>query len=164
MSVPSIARELDLSPSAVYSYFPTKSELYAAAVDADVNGLVADALPEILEGRFDPDFGRVFRRLLGALRRHPLARRVLQGDDPGAERLAVLPAEVQLRSGIAQAIRTGQADGSVRLDIEPEVMAAGLEAVVIALLMAMLQVGGPADAEQARGVIAVLEAALRPSS
>lgn len=164
VSVPSIARAVEVSPSAIYSYFPSKSELYEAAVDADVSGLIADALPEVLEGRFEPDFARVFRRLTAALGRHPLARRVLEGNDAGAELLAVLPAEIELRRSIAHAIRSGQDDGTVRGDIEPDVMAAGLEAVVIALLMALLQTGGPADADQARGVVAVLEAALRPSS
>lgn len=162
VSVPAIARELEISPSAIYSYFPSKAELYEAAVDADVAGLIADALPEVLTGRFDRDFAGVFRRLLASLDRHPLARRVLEGHDQGADRLAVLPAEVQLRQGIAAALRQGQTDCSVRTDIEPDVMAAGLEAVVIALLMAMLQIGGAGDSDQARGVVAVLDASLRP--
>ncbi len=164
VSVPALARSVDLSPSAVYAYFPTKADLYAAAVDADVAGLLQDALPEVLAGRFDGDFAAVFRRLVRYLRRHPLARRILGGDDEGAERLAILPIEVQLRRGIATAIAAGQVDGSMRRDIDPEIMAAGLEAVVIALLMASLQIGTQVDADQLRGVMAVLDAALRPST
>ena len=67
-----------------------------------------------------------------------------------------------LQAGIAEALRNGQADGTVRTDIEPELMAAGLEAVVIALLMSLLQVGNRVDSIHARGSLAVLEAAIRP--
>ena len=162
-SVPAIAREVGLSPSAVYAYFGTKAQLFEIAVDTDVGGLIEDALPELLAGHFDRDFPAVFRKLLGSLGGHPLARRVLEGrEDTGAQRLAFLPAEVQLQSGIARALRSGQASGTIRNDIEPDVMAAGLEAVVISLLISLLQTGGLANAEQARGAIAVLDAAIRP--
>ena len=162
-SVPAIAREVGVSSSAVYAYFSSKTELFEEAVDADVARLISDALPELLVGRFDGDFSRVFARLLGSLEAHPLARRVLEGDEAsGAERLALLPAELTLQAGIAEALRNGQADGTVRTDIEPELMAAGLEAVVIALLMSLLQVGNRVDSIHARGSLAVLEAAIRP--
>ena len=118
-SVPAIAREVGVSSSAVYAYFSSKTELFEEAVDADVARLISDALPELLVGRFDGDFSRVFARLLGSLEAHPLARRVLEGDEAsGAERLALLPAELTLQAGIAEALRNGQADGTVRTDIE----------------------------------------------
>lgn len=164
-SVPAIAREVGVSPSAVYAYFSSKTELFEAAVDADVAGLLSDALPELLAGRFDGDFARVFGRLTASLDDHPLARRVLDGQEgTGAERLAVLPSEVQLQRGIADALRSGQREGTVRSDIDPELMAAGLETVVIALLIALLQTGGHADSAHALGAIAVLEASIRPSA
>ncbi len=163
-SVPAIAREVGVSPSAVYAYFPSKAALFEAAVDLDVAGLISDALPELLAGRFDGDFAGVFVRLAASLDAHPLARRVLDGQEgSGAERLAVLPSEVQLQQGIAEALRRGQRDGTVRHDIDPELMAAGLETVVIALLIALLQTGGAADSAHSRGAIAVLEASIRPS-
>ena len=162
-SVPAIAREVGLSPSAVYAYFETKAELFESAVDTDVGNLIEDALPELLAGRFDWDFPAVFRKLLEGLGRHPLAGRVLEGlEDTGAQRLAFLPAEVQLQHGIAHALRSGQADGTIRTDIDPDTMAAGLEAVVISLLISLLQSGGLANAAQARGAISVLDAAIRP--
>ncbi len=163
-SVPAIARAVGVSASAVYAYFASKDDLLAAAVDADVAGLIADALPEVATGHFDGDFAAVFARLLAALDDHPLARRVLAGGAAsGAERLAVLPAEVRLQQGIARALRDGQRDGRVRADIDPEVLAAGLEAVVISLLMSLVQTDGEVDSMHARGAIAVLEAAIRPS-
>jgi AcrR family transcriptional regulator len=164
-SVPAIAREVGVSSSAVYAYFSSKTDLFEEAVDADVAGLISDALPEVLVGHFDGDFTRVFARLLGALDAHPLARRVLEGDEAsGAERLALLPAELTLQAGIAEALRNGQAGGTVRADIEPELLAAGLEAVVIALLMSLLQVNNRVDSIHARGALAVLDAAIRPST
>ena len=163
-SVPSIAREVGVSPSAVYSYFTTKGELFAEAVDTDVAGLIADALPEVVAGRFDGDFTGVFRRLLSRLGDHPLAKRILEGhEDSGAERLVMLPAEVHLQKGIAMALREGQKSGKVRADLDPDRHAAGLEAVVISLLMTILQTGGRPDPGYASGVISVLEASIRPS-
>ena len=164
-SVPGIARGLGLTPSAVYAYFPTKQALFDAAVDFDVAGLIADAVPDILSGHFDGNFGRVFQRLLDALPTHALARRVLAGEEThGAERLVTLPAEIRLQGGIATALRRGQKDGTVRSDIDPELMAVGLEAIVEALLIAILQTGGAADPNISIGVLAVLHAALRPSN
>ncbi len=161
--MPTIAREAGLSPSAVYAYFPTKQVLFDTAVDTDVSGLIADAVPELLAGSFDGDFSAVFRRLLRALPAHPLARRCLAGEeDRGAERLAQLPAEARLVAGIAGALRRGQAEGMVRTDIDVDTVADGLEALVTACLMAILQTGGPADPTASRGVLAVLDAAIRP--
>jgi AcrR family transcriptional regulator len=160
-SVSSIARQAGLTPSAVYVYFPSKQALFEAAVDADAAGLLSDALPELLEGNFDGNFGRVFARLLACLPTHPLARRVLAGEEgTGAERLTQLPAELRLHQGLTAALRRGQRDGIVRMDIDPEQCAVGLEAIVVALLIAILQTGGDSDPRSTAGVLAVLDAAI----
>ena len=163
-SVATIARAVGLTPSAVYVYFASKDALFEAAVDADVAGLLADALPEILAGHFDGDIGRVFTRLIRNLRGHPLARRVLAGEESaGAERLTQLPAEARLVTGLTEALRRGQREGTVRTDIDPDVSAAGLESIVVALLLAILQTGdGAIDPRATAGVIAVLGDAIRP--
>jgi TetR/AcrR family transcriptional regulator len=161
-SVSSIARQAGLTPSAVYVYFPSKRALFDAAVDADAAGLIADALPELLAGMFDGNFSRVFARLLAALPLHRLARRVLAGEEgTGAERLALLPSELRLHDGLTTALRRGQGEGTVRKDIDPELCATGLEAIVVALLIAILQMGGDSDPGAAAGVLAVLDAAIR---
>ena len=162
-SVSSIARQVGLTPGAVYVYFPSKQALFEAAVDADAAGLIADALPEILAGGFDGDFGRVFARLLACLPTHPLARRVLAGEEgTGAERLVKLPSELRLHEGLTTALRNGQQVGTIRGDIDPELFAIGLESIVVALLIAILQTGGDSDPKSSEGVLAVLEAAIRP--
>ena len=164
-SVPAIARSVGITAGAVYAYFPSKQALFEAAVDADVAGLILDALPDVLEGAFDGDFAEVFRRLLRALPAHPLARRLLSGEESGlAERLVLLPSEVRLQKGISMALRRGQAGGTVRTDIDVDEMAAGLEAVVVALLISMLQAGAAIDAPTSRAVLSVLDASIRPSS
>lgn len=161
-SVPGVAREVGVSASSVYTYFSTKQSLFEVAVDADVTALIAHALPEVLAGHFDGNFSLIFKKLARNLRAHPLARRVLEGsEDTGAERLVVLPSELRLRRGIAEALRRGQGQGTVRRDIEPDVLAAGLEAIVISLLMSILQTGGPTDPGYTKGVFAVLDAAIR---
>jgi TetR/AcrR family transcriptional regulator len=160
-SVSSIARQAGLTPSAVYVYFQSKQALFEAAVDADAAGLIADAVPEILAGAFDGNFGRVFARLLSSLPAHPLARRVLAGEEgTGAERLIQLPAELRLHEGLTAALRRGQREGTVRRDIEPELCAIGLESIVVALLIAILQTGGDSDPRASEGVLAVLKAAI----
>ena len=163
-SVASIARQAGLTPSAAYVYFPSKQALFEAAVDADAAGLIAEALPELLQGAFDGDFGRVFVRLLGCLPAHPLARRVLAGEEgTGAERLTQLPAELRLHEGLTAALRQGQSEGTVRTDIDPELFAMGLESIVVALLIAILQTGGDSDPRSSAGVLAVLDASIRSS-
>lgn len=164
VSVSSIARQAGLTPSAVYVYFPSKQALFEAAVDADAGGLIADALPELLAGTFDGNFGQVFARLLSALSSHPLARRVLAGEEgTGAERLAQLPAELRLHEGLTAALRRGQREGTVRRDIDPELCAIGLESIVVALLIAILQTGGDSDPRTSAGVLAVLKASIYTS-
>lgn len=165
-SVATIARAVGLTPSAVYVYFPSKDALFEAAVDADVAGLLSDAMPEILAGHFDGDIARVFRRLIRNLRGHPLARRVLAGEEgAGAGRLTQLPAEARLVTGLAEALRRGQREGTVRTDIDPDLSAAGLESIVVALLLAILQTGdGAIDPTSSAGVVAVLGDAIRPPS
>jgi AcrR family transcriptional regulator len=160
-SVSSIARAIGLTPGAVYVYFPSKQALFEAAVDADAAGLIADALPELMAGVFDGSIARVFSRLLASLPTHPLARRVLAGDEMrGPELLAQLPSELRLHVGLTTAIRRGQHDGTIRSDIDPELCAIGLETIVVALLLAIVQAGGESDPRTSAGVFAVLDAAI----
>lgn len=162
-SIPTIARTVGITASAVYAYFPTKQALFEAALDADAAGLIVDALPEVMAGDdFAIDFAVVFARLTSALPAHPLARRVLAGDEPeGVERIAKLPAELRLHHALAALLRRGQADGSIRNDVDAEDIAIGLDAIVTSVLMGILQTHH-ADAATSRGVLAVLDAAIRP--
>lgn len=162
-SVAEVSRDAGLTPAAAYAYFESKEALFAAAVDLDAGGLVAEALPGLTEGSFDSDWTTLVAVLLRGLDRHPLVRRVLAGLEPTrTEMLLDIPALVELRAGIAAQIRAGQLTGEVRRDIHPAVVASGLETVVIAILIAVLQTGVTPDGERADGVVALLDAALRP--
>ncbi|NLA36537.1 MAG: TetR/AcrR family transcriptional regulator [Actinobacteria bacterium] len=162
-SVPSIARQVGITPSAVYVYFPTKQELFEAAVDTDVAELINEAIPDLVSGTFDGDFARIFGRLLEAVDEHPLSHRLLLGAEGiGAERLAQTPAEGALIAGIVAAIRDGQRAGTVRDDIDADDVAMGLWILVVSLLSMVLQAGGAYDPAYGGGVVAVLDAAIRP--
>lgn len=163
-SVAEVARDSGVTPAATYAYFPSKQALFAAAVDLDAAGLVSEALPDLTEGAFDGEWTRLIAALLEGLDRHPLARRVLAGLEPErTELLLDIPALAELREGIAEQLLRGQRDGDVRPDIDPMMVADGLETVVMAILIAVLQTGITPVGERAAGVVALLDAAIRPA-
>lgn len=162
-SLSDIARDAGVTPAAVYAYFPGKEALFRAAVDADAEALLADARARAT-GRTVRD---VYWTTVAALRErlpaHPLVRRVLSGLEPGVgSQLLELPSLVEVRAELIEALRAGQATGEIRPDIEPEPFATGLEALVLSALMAELQFGAHDD-QLVLSVVAVLDAALRPS-
>ena len=160
-SLADICRAAGMSTTAVYAYFPNKEALFAAAIDADADGLIRDALGDVLAGEFSGDWATVLGNLLVALDSHPLARRVLAGEEgKSADRLLVLPAEAALRRGLADALAEGQRRGDIRDDVDAQQLAIGLETLVVSLLIAVLQTGGVADDERTAGVLAVLDAAI----
>lgn len=165
-SVSSVARDTGITPAAAYAYFPGKAGLFAAAVDADAAGLISEAAVPLRDLGPRERFLGLVAGLVAGLDRHPLARRVLAGQEPEVVgRLLELPALVALRAENTAELMAGQRDGMVRRDLDPAVLALGLETMVLALLMAQLQVAdrdpGLADARRA-AVIAVLDAALTP--
>ena len=156
-----IAREVGISPAAVYAYFPGKEALFTAAVDADAAGLIDLAMSEVLRGGFVKDWSQLIRLLIDAMPDHPLARRVLAGLEPeSTARLFSIPALTQLRQTLGQLLADEQRAGAIRSDIDPLLIADGLESIVLSLLIANLQTGGQTDPDRTRGVVAVLEATL----
>lgn len=165
-SVSAVARAAGITPGAAYAYFPNKAALFAAAVDADTAALVAEATTPLRDlGPRDRLLGLVLG-LIGGLDRHPLARRVLAGQEPDVVgRLLELPALAALRAENTSVLTRGQGAGLVRADVDPAVLALGLETVVLALLMAQLQVSDRDEGMEAArraAVITVLDAAVAP--
>lgn len=163
-SVSAIARAAGVTPAAAYAHFPAKTALFEAAVDADAATLLDEAMGGLAPG---PPRDRLLALMAGlfeGLQHHPLARRVLAGREPEVTgRLLGLPALQRLRVTTAAELATGQRVGTVRPDVDPAALALGLETVVLALLMAMLQVGEPDPeriAARRASVVAVLDAAL----
>jgi AcrR family transcriptional regulator len=165
-TVSAIARQAGLTPAAAYAYFPGKAELFEAAVDTDAAGLVDEAMGRLPAGEPRDRLLGLIAGLVDGLERHPLARRVLSGREPEtAGRLLGLPALERLRTTTTAELAAGQHAGTVRADVDPTAMALGLETLVLALLMAVLQVGEaePGAMAARRGsVLAVLDAALAP--
>jgi AcrR family transcriptional regulator len=141
-SVSDVARDVGITPGSVYAYFPSKQELFLAALDADAECLIERAI-EVIGPEFVSDWALLFTTLLSALDEHPLARRVLLGEEgTAADRLLVLPAEARLHDLLVERLRVAQGRGLVRSDVDPEIMIDGLTTLLMALLIAALQTGG----------------------
>jgi AcrR family transcriptional regulator len=165
-SVSDIAREAGLTPAAAYAYFAGKEGLFQAAVDTDAGALIEAARSAAAEGASAREQLFLF---VGELRErvddHPLARRVLSGLEPEvAARLLTIPSLVALTTSLADELTEAQTASDIRADVDPAEVAVGLETIVLALLMAELQTGLTVEPERQAGVLAVMDAALRPSS
>jgi AcrR family transcriptional regulator len=165
-SLSDISREAGLTPAAAYAYFAGKEGLFQAAVDADAGALIEAARAAGGTGASAREQLFLF---VGELRErvddHPLARRVLSGLEPEvAARLLTIPSLVALTAGLADDLAEAQSASEIRADVDPAEVAVGLETIVLALLMAELQTGLTVEPERQAGVLAVMDAALRPPS
>jgi len=162
-SVAAIARDAGVSAAAPFAYWPSKEALFDAAVDADAREVIIELL-----GSVDPDASlavwvSLVPSLLSVLSTHPLARRVLAGQEPESiDRLLRLSAFDDLRTLLAAVISDGQSKGEVRLDLDPAQAAIGIESITIAMTMAVLQLREDIDPARTAGVAELLTAAFRP--
>jgi len=161
-SVAEIARDAHLSGTAAYAYFPNKEALFVAAVDEDAAGVIDEALSTLTDAMdFDKWRRELIFTLVGAVERHPLARRVLSGLEPEfTVRLLSIPALEQLRKESAVRLHAQQLAGEVRPDIDAQSIANGLVTIVLSLLMSLLQMGTEPVMLLGLDVAAVMEAAL----
>jgi AcrR family transcriptional regulator len=162
-SVADIARDAGVSGTAAYAYFPNKEALFLAAVDEDAAGTITEGLSHLSDGGTSVDDWRqgLLFTLLAALDRHPLARRLLSGLEPEVTvRVLDMPALEEMRKVVAERLRTDQAKGLVRTDIDPALLANGIVAIVLSLLMSVQQLGAEAAVPYADAVTAVFAAAI----
>ena len=120
-SVADIARDAAVGGTVAYAYFPNKEALFLAAVDEDAAGVIQEGLATVLDV---PDIRRwhdtLIFTLVEAVEHHPLARRLLAGLEPEVTvRVLEIPALNELRKACTEMLRTGQAVGTVRPDIDP---------------------------------------------
>ena len=163
-SVADIARDAGVGGTVAYAYFPNKEALFFAAIDEDAAAVIEEGLSSVV-GEADVRAWQqtLIFTLVGAVERHPLARRLLSGLEPEVtERVLGIPALEEMRKLSAERLRAGQLAGVVRPDIDPVVVANGMVAIVLALLMSVVQVGGEAAATYGPDIAAVLEAAVAP--
>jgi len=161
-SVADIARDASVGGTVAYAYFPNKEALFLAAVDEDAAGVIGEGLATVLDV---PDIRRwhdsLIFTLVGAVGRHPLARRLLAGLEPEVTvRVLDIPALTELRKACTELLRTGQAEGTVRPDIDPAAVANGIVALMLSVLMSVTQLGSEAAVAYSQDVAAVFEAAL----
>ena len=163
-SVADIARDAAVSGTLAYAYFPNKEALFLAAVDEDAAAVINEGLSTILDNpHAGPDDWRqaLLVTLVAAVDRHPLARRLLAGLEPDVtDRVLEIPALAELRKACVERLRSEQAAGLVRTDVDPEAIAHGMVTIILSLLMSVVQIGGSTAETYGPGVTAVFEAAL----
>src|SRR3954451_19270746 len=159
-SVSDIARAADITPAAVYAYFAGKEALFEAAVDADASALIDESRVAVDGLPMRDGVATMVTVLAERVTDHPLAARVLAGHEPDViDRLLELPSLTRLTDDVAAGLAAAQAEGEVRADIDPRLIAEGLESVVLSLLMSALQAGVSATSRRAEASRAVLDAA-----
>jgi AcrR family transcriptional regulator len=161
-SVADIAREASVGGTVAYAYFPSKEALFLAAVDEDAAGVIHEGLVTIL----DEPILRNWRQtliftLVEAVERHPLAKRLLAGLEPEVTvRVLEVPTLNELRKACAERLRSEQAAGTVRPDIDPVAIGNGIVALMLSMLMSVVQLGSQAAVAYSSDVASVFEAAL----
>jgi AcrR family transcriptional regulator len=161
-SVADIARDAKVGATVTYAYFADKEALFLAALDEDAAAVITEALAAAFE---QPDLAdwreTLFFTMVDAVEHHPLARRLLAGLEPDVtDRVLEIPALAELRKTCAERLRAEQASGAARLDIDPVTIGNGIVAIMLALLMAVVQVGVEAAGPYTRDVAAVFDAAV----
>jgi AcrR family transcriptional regulator len=171
VSLTDIARDVGVSPTAVYRYFPDKEALFEAAVDADAEALVAfarEALSRDVGGSLLELLGRLAAGLVTAAQEHPLVARVLSGADiMTPARILALPTLAVFRAELADLLEFGQSVGAVRADLDAAEAALGLETVVlnhVGYLVASASTESHEPDARWAAVVSLLDAALRPVS
>jgi AcrR family transcriptional regulator len=161
-SVADISRDASVGGTAAYAYFPNKEALFFAAVDEDAAGVIEEGLATVAGVADVPRwFDTLILTLVAAGERHPLARRLLAGLEPEfTVRMLEIPALQDLRKAATELLREGQADGTVRPDIDPVSIGNGVIALMLSILMSVIQVGNAATVAYSHDVAAVFEAAL----
>ena len=164
-SVSEIARAAGLTQAAVYAYFDNKDSLFVSAVDADATSLVIDAHDAVAGTPILELLQAFLVNLYLRLPDHPLARRVLNGQEPEVlPRLIDLPAIRMATRLIVADMRSGQEAGDVRTDIDATVLGDGVEAMILSLLLATVQSDGLYTPRYQEGVYAAFDAMLKPPS
>lgn len=169
-SVTEITREAGLTQAASYAYFENKTELFRAAVDADVEELIGSVLGPLEQTPIHELLPSVLVFLASKLEEHPLAVRVMSGQESeGAAQLEDLPAILEVRHQLADRLRVAQAAGEIRGDVDTDRLATGIQIVLLSILTTMMVGGGSSGGggtaiqeDVVLGVLTVFDALLRP--
>ena len=163
-SVADIARDASVGGTVAYAYFPNKESLFLAALDEDAAAVIEEGLTSVMRDPTILDWRQtLIYTLVEAVDQHPLAKRVLGGLEPDVtDRVLDIPALTELRKAVVERLRSEQAAGTVRNDIDPVAVGNGVVTITLSLLTSVVQLGSETTAPHAEDVRAVFEAALRP--
>lgn len=162
-SVSEIARAAGLTQAASYAYFDSKEALFRAAVDADAGALIDEVGRQVEGVPINQLIPSIIVYGVVGLANHPLARRVVAGQEPDEiPRLVELSALRRLSDIIATALAEAQERGEVRADLDPMVVAGGVESLVMSSLFITVQSGGAATPRHQVGVVEVFDLMIRP--
>lgn len=162
-SVADISRDVAVARSAPYVYFENKEDLFYQALDHDAAGAIAGCLAVVFGEQHDGDWtAELFETFVRTIDNHPLARRVLGGLEPAVTARALQsPAIEDLRAAVTDRLRNDQIAGRVRHDIAVDEVAGALVTIILALLMAIIQLGPDSvDAIRPDHLSALVHAAL----
>ncbi|MGV9860475.1 TetR/AcrR family transcriptional regulator [Gordonia sp. NPDC003425] len=142
-SLAAVARELSITPSAIYFHFASKEQLFFAAYDRQAAMLADAVFTEDPEAVGDGYLKALLLSLLAAMPDYPLVMRVVRGDEPELlPRLTNGEVSRRLRTAIEVSLDYGQRAGRVRAGIDVERVSLGLESIMMALLLTAVQTGG----------------------
>jgi AcrR family transcriptional regulator len=169
-SVTEITREAGLTQAASYAYFENKAELFREAVNTDVVELIASATAPLADTPVRELLPSILVFLAAKLDEHPLAVRVLGGQEPEAmAQLRDLPALADVRTLLSTRLGEAQEAGEVRPDVDVDKLAAGIQVVILALLTTLTigrgntrDAGGDTPPDVIAGIVEVFDALLKP--
>ncbi|MEN9647022.1 MAG: hypothetical protein RL238_3691 [Actinomycetota bacterium] len=158
-SVSQLSRDAGLTPAAAYAYFADKETIWAAAIEADL-----DAIEHAVRQRALGSDRPVYELMTGVftqLDRHPLTRRVM-ADGSHADLQLVL--NHHLFAGttllVADALTARRAAGQLHGDLDPQVMAKGLETLIFAMMLSSVRAGMSEDRDRIWAAFELLRASL----
>jgi AcrR family transcriptional regulator len=169
-SVSEIARAAGLTQAAAYAYFESKRALFVAALDADTTALLvqAGAKVDARDGlRITDKPLTYFLELRAAVDDHALVRRVLAGQESEINafpEVMDLPAVSAIGEEMVAELAEGQARGEVRTDIDAHAIGAGIEGLLMTMLVTSVQLGEMGTERRRDGIIAAFRAMLEPTS
>ena len=168
-TVAAVARDAGVTAPAVHAYFGSKLELFHAAFEYDVAPVLA-----AFHGGGGPSrqlgldstaaqHGLV-PRVAAEFAGHPLAMRILQGNEPEhTVELMTLPAVVQAHDQLTHRVAEDQRAGTLRDDLPAGALADALETLVFALLLGPVQMSGEnTDPGRRWAIAAVISRGIRP--
>lgn len=162
-SLAAVARNIGLTPAAAYPYFPTKHDLFLASADAAIGRLLTEA--QTVSASSPTPWLSVFVHIVHAIPTHALVQRILSDEEPELVRECLeLPSMKGLSEQVTQTVHAAQAIGMIRSDLDPAVLALGLETVFLGQLLFRVRSGTPEADQRAAAVGSLLMTLLLPSS